>query len=79
MFRCAKCKQSVGPRVPQVKVVTETRQRSYENVVMVENEKTGRMDPVTVRSEGSEIVREVAMCPQCAKPAQLPTITALGV
>jgi hypothetical protein len=53
MFQCAKCKQTIGPRVRLNRVVVETRPRIY----LDEKQK--------VIGTGSEIVREEPRCVNC--------------
>lgn len=62
MFKCQadKCKYRGKAGEAPTKVVTETRKKTYENVI-VRGKKV-----FTVRSEGTEIVKEVHVCRSCA-------------
>jgi hypothetical protein len=61
MFKCQKCGKQSKTYEGQTKVVLETRPKIYENVI-----RRGRKS-FTVRSEGSEIVKEIAVGPCCAE------------
>lgn len=63
MFKCqAKGCNARGEKYEApVKRVTETRKKTYENVISRGKKK------FTVRSEGSEIVSEIAVCSKCAE------------
>ena len=67
MYRCEQCKEVVGPRIPQLRAVTETRVKLYPvreaaNHVM----KRGKLVWVDdAGGEGREIVRELALCARC--------------
>lgn len=67
MYRCEQCNEVVGPRIPQVRVVAETRVRQYpfrEKVNAVN--KRGRLVWVDdAGGEGREVVRELVLCPRC--------------
>jgi len=62
MYKCESkgCKRLVPSRTPQSKIVTETRRQVYENKI-----KRGREKGKFKRTEGSEIVREISVCPKC--------------
>ena len=62
-FICANCHVATAPRIPATLIVTHTRQVSYENPNV--NREEG--EPPTIISKGSEIVREVKVCPKCAE------------
>jgi hypothetical protein len=53
MFICQKTKKAIGPGISPVKVVVQTRRKTYENY----NPKTKKM----VYSEGTEIVKELVV------------------
>lgn len=53
MFNCDFCKKTTAPREPMQRLVVQTRKRIY---VHGEDE-----------SIGSEIVKEVALCPRCVR------------
>lgn len=63
MFKCQNkgCKHRGGAYETPFRVVTETRPKTYENVI-----KRGKKS-ITIRSEGSEIVKEVSVCASCAE------------
>ena len=60
MYRCQSCKKNSKPGEAQNKRVIETRKKTYENHI-----RKGKK-VITIRSEGSEIVKEVAICSGCA-------------
>ena len=62
MYLCNVCGQTIGPRVPQRKVVVETKrvvhnQTNYKHRGEWVNPKPG---------EGNQIAKEIAACPACA-------------
>jgi hypothetical protein len=59
MFNCFSCKRSIGPRVQSVSIILETRPVVYTG----KHPETGL--PVQVGA-GTEIVKEVKICPGCA-------------
>lgn len=64
MYKCQLCKSQSKSGQGQIKRVTEKRTKLYENTVQ-----RGKFKK-TIQSQGSEIVREVAVCAPCA--TQLP-------
>lgn len=60
MFRCDNCKQITQKKEPQTKIVVETRPREYE---VGFDDLTG----LPIMSKGSEIVKEINLCPKCVK------------
>lgn len=68
MYRCEQCKEIVGPRIPQVRVVAETRARLYPVRAEANHvKKRGRLTWIDdAGGEGREIVRELTLCPRCA-------------
>jgi hypothetical protein len=54
MFKCAKCKKTIGPSVSPVTVVTEKREKKYPARTPQDREGTGW-----------EIVKEIQVCPNC--------------
>lgn len=66
MYRCDACQQAIGPKVPQVAIVEETRSRDYINEVKRTDVETGKVTTETVYSVGTEIVAESHVCPPCA-------------
>ena len=54
MYRCESCESLHGPRVPQFKRTIATRDKLYEK-------EDGSL------SRGSEIVKEIAICPGCER------------
>lgn len=73
MYRCEACNKVVGAGTPQVKVVVETRKKTYD-VTHRPSEKEAKrarrrgFDIETQKrfAQGWEIQREAALCPQCA-------------
>lgn len=64
MFRCQSCGAVAPPRTPATVVVVERRARIYpERRYRVRGETKERIDP---GGEGSEIVRTVRVCVDCA-------------
>ena len=63
MFIDAITKKSTNPREPMTKVVTDTRAVTYVNYKY--DEETG--EKVRIVSQGSEIVREIAVGPEGLK------------
>lgn len=59
MYKCQSCKGQSKAGEGQNKRIIETRRKTYENVV-----RRGKKS-FTIKSEGSEIVREVAICTPC--------------
>ena len=69
MFKCQLCGRLSGPRVPESRVVIETRHKVYPyrkqaNVYWFDGDKIKRDDP---GGEGQEIVKEISVCPGCAE------------
>lgn len=64
MFICSNCKQVSEPKEPQHKVVTQKRQREYNNI----NSSFTMNDHIiktNSSSKGWEIVKEEALCSEC--------------
>ena len=63
MFKCENkgCKHRGKNYESPVKRVLETRKKTYENVV-----RRGKKS-ITIRSEGTEIVKEISVCSVCAE------------
>lgn len=61
MFKCFACKKDQSPGTKQVKYATETRKKTYSNLI-----RRGRKE-FSVNSEGWEIVSEVSVCNPCAR------------
>jgi len=61
-FKCDYCGKQVPAGQPINYVVTETRQKVYQNEI-----KTGKMRGTLEDSTGSEIVRQIKTCPKCYK------------
>jgi hypothetical protein len=69
MFRCQLCWCAVGPRTAAAHLVVEKRARRYSlrtraNLVVRKHKKHHTDDP---GGNGQEIVREVLVCPACAR------------
>ena len=64
MYRCESCETLHGPRVPQFKRITKTRDKLYV-----------KDDESLVR--GSEIVEEIAVCPGCHRKEETVNAKAL--
>ena len=64
-FICARCKASSIPRIPATPINLETRKVEYRNVNRTLDE-DGVMGSVVKVSKGTEIVRQVFVCPACA-------------
>jgi hypothetical protein len=60
MYRCPSCRKTQTAGSKQVKVVTQTRERTYQNTI-----RRGKTTKV-IESKGSEIVKEVGVCQNCA-------------
>lgn len=62
MFRCENenCGALTSLRQPENKVVLETRQKTYENKI-----RRGKQKGTILTTHGSEIVKEIRVCPQC--------------
>ncbi len=85
MFRCQMCKTIVPAGVPTSRIVVATRSKVYASRGSDPTERGGprfrRGRPVRKRKpydrggEGTEIVREVAVCPKCASQLTLETAT----
>ena len=56
MFLCHRCHKAIGPAIPPITIITETRPKTYRNYV------EGR-DPI--ESKGWEIVKEIKVCGKC--------------
>ena len=61
-FRCEHCKKQQPSGQVTNMVVTETRQRTYENEL-----KRGKMRGTLQQSTGTEIVKQIKTCPVCYK------------
>ena len=59
MYLCAYCKSLSEPREPLHKVVVETRRREYRN------------NEGAVVGRGHETVKELVLCKNCAKQAEV--------
>lgn len=57
MFNCGVCHLAIGPRIPPTQVVVETRPTRYLNY-----DEEGK----PIESKGTEIVKEMNVCPDCA-------------
>lgn len=73
MYRCEACKTVVPAGTPQVRVVLETRRKTYDITPQLsekEKKKARRrgmnVDRTNEFATGWEIAREAALCPQCA-------------
>ncbi len=64
MFICQKCGIITKPREPQTLKVVEVRKKVYD-LGFDEEDECQRF------SEGEEIVKEIAICLECAKPSEL--------
>ena len=67
MYRCEQCKEVVGPRIPEVRTVEETRVKLYplrkEAFRVMKKGKLVWVDDAG--GEGREIVRELRLCARC--------------
>jgi len=57
-FICYQCKASTLPRLPATPIIVETRKVKYLNYDAEGDE---------VHSKGTEIVKQVNVCPSCAE------------
>jgi hypothetical protein len=69
MYRCQQCQAVVGPAVPEVRVVVETRAVTYPprrhvNRVVTRGRERWVDDP---GGTGVEVVRELRVCRACAQ------------
>ncbi len=64
MFVCQSndCRATVPSRTPENRIVLETRYQVYSNKII-----TGKEKGNFKRTEGTEIVRQVSVCPGCYK------------
>ena len=77
MFRCDRCNSVVPAGVRETKIVVETREKVYESRGGSSREFPRSRRPMGRRARrqqsfdkggvGSEIVREIAVCPKCAE------------
>ena len=67
MYRCEQCKEVVGPRIPMLREVVETRVKLYPLRKEVNHvKKRGKLVWVDdAGGEGREIVRELSLCARC--------------
>jgi hypothetical protein len=73
MYRCKACNKVVPAGTAQVKVVVETRKKTYD-VTQTPNDKDAKraqrrgfkIETQKRFAQGWEIQREAALCPQCA-------------
>lgn len=61
MFRCEKCNKISKPREKMHKVITETREKVYENKIKTKNGESIK------ETFGTEIVKEISLCENCYK------------
>ena len=61
MFKCKECKKTVPPHQPENHIVTERRDRTYENPVY----KNGKPGSKVQFTQGTETVKEIRVCPKC--------------
>lgn len=73
MFRCDACKKVVPAGTPQVRLVVDTREKTYDvTPQMTEKEKRRarrrgmNVDQARQTAQGWEIVKEIVVCPTCA-------------
>ncbi|GAB4160405.1 MAG: hypothetical protein Tsb009_37710 [Planctomycetaceae bacterium] len=76
MFRCQSCNTVVPPRTRSQKIVVQTRQRIYEPRGVDPSERRGgrgrgrstrKKQAYDKGGQGTEIVRELMVCPNCAE------------
>jgi len=67
-FICEVCKKPQKPKTKATKVVTEIRTVTYPPII---DKRTGRVKKIPT---GTEIVKEVMMCPRCASKRPEPVI-----
>jgi len=69
MYICASCKNLQAPRVPKVMVIIAERKRIYDyhndGPCNEKDHKKCHHGPITHQSLGSEIVKEIGVCPKC--------------
>ncbi len=73
MFRCEKCDHVVEPGTPAQHVVVQRRPVEYPERREPLSRRPGRQfrdKTVDKGGEGSEIVREMKVCPDCAKSSE---------
>lgn len=61
MFKCQHCEKIVEARQPEHRVITETRDATYQVPKFRDGEPTGYFFSTT----GHEIVKEIRVCPSC--------------
>jgi len=78
MFRCQKCSTVVAAKVRSTKIIVASRPRTYEPRGQDPSERRGRVSrfrrgrrvrkrkPYDKGGQGTEIVRELSVCPKCA-------------
>jgi hypothetical protein len=83
LFRCQMCNTVVGKRVRTFKLVVQTRTKQFDSRGTLEAERPrwrSRSGPKKSAKfdkggQGTEIVNELSVCPQCAekhKPVEVP-------
>jgi len=56
MFKCDRCNRTIGPNIKQEHHVIEERKQVYYNL---------RADETMFKTRGTEIVKEIKLCPIC--------------
>lgn len=71
MYRCEICKSVVPPNTPSTRIVVETRPKEYptRSDRSARNSKRSNrfQQPSDIGGKGFEIVREIVVCPICAR------------
>lgn len=62
MFKCQKCNKLSKPKETQNKLLVESRNVSYNNIVKDKESKSR-----AITSSGWEIVKELTVCKKCLK------------
>lgn len=75
MYRCQICKTVVPPNTPATRLVVETREKEYPTTAdRGPRGKKPRLNryqqPADIGGKGTEIVREIVVCPACARKSR---------
>lgn len=81
MYNCDICKKTTLPKTACIRITTETRQKTYQarqSVNRIASWKDDRADKINSTGDaggkGTEIVKELKVCPTCATIQQAKTV-----
>ncbi len=67
MYTCQHCNRTAPPRTPATRVVVKTRRRLYPEKMPIKVRRNGKVKIMKRNAGvGTEIVREIVVCPGCA-------------